>query len=261
MAVRWPAMSPARAAVQRRRVIRRRCRPRRRQAKMPNRKPTSPSRVITNALTAPARAALLLPVVADQEVGADAHHLPADQQHEQVVGEDDEQHRGGEQRDERGVRRVARVALEVGGRVDLHGQRDDRRRRPTPAPPSRRAAASSRIGTAAGAAPVPSRADSSSGAVGDRARGQDQRRRPATRAVAGDRDRHDEPRPRPAAEQPDDRGQRTGASSATYTAVTASAPGRPLGQLVQLVELGASRGCGRPAARSPGRGRSRRRRW
>ena len=51
-----------------------------------------------------------LPVVADQEVGADAHHLPADQQHEQVVGEDDEQHRGGEQRHERGVRRVARVA-------------------------------------------------------------------------------------------------------------------------------------------------------
>ena len=96
--------------------------------KMPNRKPTSPSRVVTNALTAPAREPFLLPVVADEEVRADAHDLPADEQHEQVVGEDHQQHRGGEERHERGVRRVARVALEVRGRVDLHHQRDDRDR-------------------------------------------------------------------------------------------------------------------------------------
>ncbi len=38
-----------------------------------------------------------LPVVADQEVRADAHDLPADQQHHQVAGVDDEQHGGGEQ--------------------------------------------------------------------------------------------------------------------------------------------------------------------
>ena len=64
-------------------------------------------------MTAPARASVLLPVVADQEVGADAHDLPADEQHHEVVGEDDQQHRGGEQGDERGVGGVARVALEV----------------------------------------------------------------------------------------------------------------------------------------------------
>ncbi len=38
-----------------------------------------------------------LPVVADEEVRADAHDLPADQQHHQVAGVDDEQHGGGEQ--------------------------------------------------------------------------------------------------------------------------------------------------------------------
>lgn len=45
-----------------------------------------------------------LPVVPDQEVRADAHDLPADQQHDQVAGVDDEQHRGGEEGDEGGVR-------------------------------------------------------------------------------------------------------------------------------------------------------------
>ena len=57
-----------------------------------------------------------LPVVADQEVRADAHDLPADQQHHQVAGVDDEQHRGGEQGDQGGVRGVARVVAQVGGR-------------------------------------------------------------------------------------------------------------------------------------------------
>jgi hypothetical protein len=38
-----------------------------------------------------------LPVVADEEVRADAHHLPPHEQHEQVGGEDDEQHGRGEE--------------------------------------------------------------------------------------------------------------------------------------------------------------------
>lgn len=66
-----------------------------------------------------------LPVVADQEVRADAHDLPADQEHDQVAGVDDEQHRGGEEGDESGVRGVARVVAQVSRRVDLHAGGDD----------------------------------------------------------------------------------------------------------------------------------------
>jgi hypothetical protein len=42
----------------------------------------------------------LLPGMPDQQVRADAHHLPADEQHEQVVGGDDGDHRDQEQHDE-----------------------------------------------------------------------------------------------------------------------------------------------------------------
>ena len=93
---------------------------------MPNRKPTSPSRVTRNALTAPRARLGQLPVVADQEVRADAHHLPADQQHEQVVGETTSSIAAVNRRDERGVRRVARVAA-AGSRRS----RPARRARPT----------------------------------------------------------------------------------------------------------------------------------
>lgn len=66
-----------------------------------------------------------LPVVADEEVGADAHDFPADQQQHQVAGVDDQQHRGGEERDQRGVGGVARVVAQVAGGVDLHTGRHD----------------------------------------------------------------------------------------------------------------------------------------
>ncbi len=66
-----------------------------------------------------------LPVVADEEVGADAHDFPADQQHDQVAGVDDQEHRGGEQGDEGRVRGVARVVAQVARRVDLHAGRDE----------------------------------------------------------------------------------------------------------------------------------------
>ena len=65
-----------------------------------------------------------LAVVADEGVRAQAHDLPADEQDHEVVGDDHQQHGRGEQRDERCVRRVARVAAEVLDRVDLDQQRD-----------------------------------------------------------------------------------------------------------------------------------------
>jgi hypothetical protein len=86
---------------------------------------------------------LVFPVVPDEQVGADAHDLPADEQHEQVGGEDDDEHRGGEQGDDRGVRRVARVALHVADGVELDEHRDDghhqrdRRGQPVDAGPGR----------------------------------------------------------------------------------------------------------------------------
>lgn len=66
-----------------------------------------------------------LPVVADQEVRADAHDFPADQQHDQVARVHDEEHRGGEEGDESGVGGVAGVVAQIARRVDLHAGGDD----------------------------------------------------------------------------------------------------------------------------------------
>jgi hypothetical protein len=63
-------------------------------------------------------------VVADQQVRADAHDLPADQQHDEVAGDHDQQHGGREQTDLGGVRAVPVVVGEVRGRVQLDGERD-----------------------------------------------------------------------------------------------------------------------------------------
>ncbi len=67
---------------------------------------------------------LAFPVVRDEEVGAGAHDLPTDEQHEEVVSSDHERHRCREEHDEGRVRRVARVLPHVGHRVDLHEQGD-----------------------------------------------------------------------------------------------------------------------------------------
>ena len=72
-----------------------------------------------------ARGVLARPV-ADEEVGAPAHDLPADDGEHEVAGVHDEEHRGGEERDGRGEDRVAVVGLEVPGRVDLHAKGDER---------------------------------------------------------------------------------------------------------------------------------------
>ncbi len=66
-----------------------------------------------------------LPVVPDQEVRADAHDLPADQEHHQVAGVDDEQHRGGEEGDQGRVGGVAGVVAEVGRGVELYAGGDE----------------------------------------------------------------------------------------------------------------------------------------
>ena len=60
---------------------------------MPSRKPTSPTRVTRNAFTAARGRLGQRAVVADQQVRADAHDLPADQQQDQVAGDHDQQHR------------------------------------------------------------------------------------------------------------------------------------------------------------------------
>jgi hypothetical protein len=67
---------------------------------------------------------LLLPPVPDQQVGADAHDLPPDQQLVQVVGHDHIEHGRGEQGQRGEEERVPLVAVHVGRRVDLDQQRD-----------------------------------------------------------------------------------------------------------------------------------------
>ena len=89
-------------------------------------KPMSPVRVVRNAFERGVAVRLLLPPVADEHERAQADELPADEQLQRVVGDDEQQHRRGEQR-ERGVEvRVAAVAAHVLERVDVHEQRDQR---------------------------------------------------------------------------------------------------------------------------------------
>ena len=59
------------------------------------------------------------PPEADQQVGAQAHALPADEQQEQAVGEDEDQHRGDEEVQVGEVARHVRVVRHVADRVDV----------------------------------------------------------------------------------------------------------------------------------------------
>jgi hypothetical protein len=71
-----------------------------------------------------------LAVMADQQVGGQAHGFPADQQQDQVAGVDHQHHRGGEQRDGSGVGGVPGrcfrrpFAAQVRDGVDLHAERN-----------------------------------------------------------------------------------------------------------------------------------------
>ena len=91
---------------------------------MPNMNGTSPIRVVMNALIAAFGVRLLLPPVTDQQVGADAHDLPPDQQLDQVVGHDHREHRRREHRQHDVEPREPHVAVHVAQRVDVHHQRD-----------------------------------------------------------------------------------------------------------------------------------------
>ena len=93
---------------------------------MPIISPMSPVRVVRNALSAASVFAPLLPPVADQHERAEADAFPADEQLQRVVGDDEQQHRRGEQAQHREVVGVADVVVHVRGRVDVHEQRDQR---------------------------------------------------------------------------------------------------------------------------------------
>ena len=66
----------------------------------------------------------LFPPVADQRERAEADALPPEQHLQRVVGDDEREHRRGEQAEHRVVVRVADVVLEVRQAVDVHQQRD-----------------------------------------------------------------------------------------------------------------------------------------
>ena len=93
---------------------------------MPIIRPMSPVRVVRNALSAAAAVGALLPPVPDQRERAEADALPAEQDLQRVVGDDEREHRRGEQAEHRVVVRVADVVLEVRQAVDVHQQRDQR---------------------------------------------------------------------------------------------------------------------------------------
>ena len=69
---------------------------------------------------------VLLEPEADQEVGGEAHQLPAHEADEDVARDDEAEHRRGEEGDEGEVPLVAGVLVHVGDRVDLHHQADER---------------------------------------------------------------------------------------------------------------------------------------
>ena len=78
-----------------------------------------------NAFLAASAAERLLVVVADEQVGADADALPSEVEKQEVVGEDEGQHRRREEGLDGEVPAVAGVALHVAQRVDLDHQADE----------------------------------------------------------------------------------------------------------------------------------------
>ena len=71
------------------------------------------------------RAGFVIPK-ADQQVGGQADHLPADEQQQQAVGDDQPEHRGGEQREETEEAREVLVVRHVAEAVDEDEQADQR---------------------------------------------------------------------------------------------------------------------------------------
>ena len=72
-----------------------------------------------------ARGLLLVPE-ADQQVGAQPHDLPRHEEEQEVVGEHEEEHRRGEEREHRVVPAHTLVLVHVADRVDLDARANDR---------------------------------------------------------------------------------------------------------------------------------------
>ena len=91
---------------------------------MPIIRPMSPVRVVRNALSAASEFAFSShqwPMSTNEQRPT---QLPADEQLQRVVGDDEHEHRRGEQAEHRVVVREADVAVHVRRRVDVHEQRD-----------------------------------------------------------------------------------------------------------------------------------------
>ena len=76
-------------------------------------------------LRGPSRRLELVPE-ADQEVRAQPHELPADEEQQEVVGKHEGEHGSGEQRQDRVVPALTLVAVHIADRVDLHAARHER---------------------------------------------------------------------------------------------------------------------------------------
>ncbi len=93
---------------------------------IPSANPTSPTRLTMNAFFAASAADRFVLPEADQQVARQPDQLPGDEDDEEVVGEDEEQHREHEQVQVGEEPPVARVVAHVADRVDVDEQPDRR---------------------------------------------------------------------------------------------------------------------------------------
>jgi hypothetical protein len=87
-------------------------------------KATSPTRLVMKAFFAAVAYSRFVEPEADQQVGAQPHELPAEEQHEEVLPEDEDQHGGEEQVQVGEEAWVVRVAAHVAHGVHVHEEAD-----------------------------------------------------------------------------------------------------------------------------------------
>ena len=86
--------------------------------------PKSPTRFTTKALVAAAQAARAFVPMADQQVGTQPDGFPEHEELQQVVGHDQHQHGKREQGDVAEETGIARLAVHVADRIDVHQRAD-----------------------------------------------------------------------------------------------------------------------------------------
>ena len=91
---------------------------------VPSTRPTSPTTLMTNALMPACVAVRAAVPERDQQVGRGADERPADDQQQEVAGQDQQQHAEHEEVQVREEARVALVGRHVGGRVEVDQRRD-----------------------------------------------------------------------------------------------------------------------------------------